>query len=289
MRRVLVTFIIACVLISFFSPSVFAGQLEVVTLGADLSAEQRKQVLNWFGVQEEEVQILEITNAEEREYLEGLATEELIGINAISSAHVELLSKGTGIKVKTNNITWVTEEMYANALITAGVENAAVNITAPFKVSGTAALTGVMKAFEKAAGKKISTEAKEAANEELFVSIELGDDIGNEKAVEIIQEIKRKVVEDKIKDPDDIREVIEMIAKELDITLTEAQVEQILALMEKISRLDLDINKIGEQLDKISVGLEDLRKTVKENKDSIQKILDVINAFFAWLRQIFSA
>lgn len=288
MKRVLAILIIAGFLITSLSFSAFADQPEVVTLGADLSQAQRKQILDWFGVREEEVLILEVTNEEERQYLEGIASEEHIGTNAYSSAHVKLAPKDTGIKVKTNHITWVTGEMYANALVTAGVENAEVNITAPFNVSGTAALTGVMKAFEKATGKKISTEAKKAANEELFVTSDLGDDIGKEKAVDLIQKIKRQVIKDKVKNPDDIRKIIEFIAKELDITLTDAQVEQILTLMEKISRLDLNIDKISEQLDKMSANLDSLKKTVEENKGLIQKILDRINVFFGWLRQVFN-
>lgn len=288
MKRLLTILIIAGFLITSFSSSVFADQPEVVTLGADLSQAQRDQILDWFGVQQEDVLILTVTNEEERQYLEGIASQEQIGTRAYSSAHVKLASKGTGIKVKTNNITWVTEEVYANALVTAGVENAEINITAPFNVSGTAALTGVMKAFEEATGKKISNEAKKVANEELFVTTDLGDEIGKEEAVKLIQEVKRQVVKDKVKNPADIREIIELVAKELNITLTDAQIEQIVTLMEKISRLDLDIDKISAQLDKISVGLDNLKKTVEENKGLLQKILDRVNVFFNWLRQVFN-
>ena len=58
------------------------------------------------------------------------------------------------------NINWVTDAMYTNALITAGVKDAEIQITAPFKVSGTAALTGLMKAYETASNKQIPEEVK---------------------------------------------------------------------------------------------------------------------------------
>ena len=87
-------------------------------------------------------------------------SDDKIGKRTISSAYVELLEKGEGIEVDTHNITWVTREMYANALVTAGVENAKVIAAAPFKVSGTGALTGIMKAFEAVTGKELDEEAK---------------------------------------------------------------------------------------------------------------------------------
>ena len=40
------------------------------------------------------------------------------------------------------------------------------------------------------------------------------------KSVELIKN-KAEIVKDKIKNPDDIRKAIELVAKELDITLTE--------------------------------------------------------------------
>ncbi len=289
MKKVLITAITVVLMVTLFPVLAFADQSDVVTLGADLSQEQQKQILDYFGVKEDEVLILTVTNEEEREYLEGIASKEHIGTRALSSAYVKLASKGAGIRVKTHNITWVTQEMYANALVTAGVENAEINVTAPFNVSGTAALTGIMKAFEEATGKKLSSEAKEAANEELFVTGDLGDDIGKEEAAELIKKIKQEVAKDKIKNPNEIRHVIEIIAKDMNITLTDAQIEKVQDLMEKISRLDLNVEKISEQLGKIGKSLDDLKRTAKQNQGLIQKILDGIKTVFGWLKQVFSA
>ena len=43
-----------------------------------------------------------------------------IGSRTISSSKITLADAGNGITVETNNIYWVSEGMYANALITAG-------------------------------------------------------------------------------------------------------------------------------------------------------------------------
>src|SRR5699024_1250923 len=63
-----------------------------------------------------------------------------------SSAKITREEKGTGLNVDIvtqDNITEVTSEMYANALLTAGVEDATVEVVSPVKVSGHSALTGI--------------------------------------------------------------------------------------------------------------------------------------------------
>ncbi len=288
MKKTFAVFALSGMLMLAVISGACADQADVVSFGADLTQKQQEQMLKFFDVKEDDVMILTVTNDEEREYLKGLVPEKQIGTRAISSAYVKLAPKGSGIDVKTHNITWVTEEMYANAMVTAGIEDAQVIAAAPFKVSGTAALTGIMKAFEKATGKKLSPQAKKAANEELVITGDLGDDIGKEKAAELVQNIKKQVVKQKIKNPDDIRKVIKDIAAELNIELTDEQVDQILKLMEKISRLNLNVDKISQQLGKIGSSLDEIKKTVEENKGLIQKIFDALNGFFSWLQQIFS-
>ncbi len=289
MKKLISMLIITSILITLMPLGVLADQADVVIFGADITQSQRQEMLKIFNVNENDVMILTVTNDEEREYLEGLVPQQQIGTRAISSAYVKLAPKNSGIKVETYNITWVTKEMYANAMVTAGIEDAEVITAAPFKVSGTAALTGIMKAFEKASGKKLSQEAKKTASEELVLTGDLGEDIGKDKAAKLVQDVKKQVVKQKIKNPEDIRNVIKRIASELDIELTEEQINQIMDLMKRISKLDLDVNKISKQLDKISSTLGDVKKTVEENKGLIQKVLDAINHFFRWLQSMFSS
>lgn len=258
----------------------------VVTLGGDLNESQQNEMLKLFGVDRDEVRILTVTIDEERQYLGGLVSDDKIGKRTISSAYVELLEKGEGIEVDTHNITWVTREMYANALVTAGVENAKVIAAAPFKVSGTGALTGIMKAFEAVTGKELDEEAKEAANEELVTTGELGEVIGKDEAAALIKEIKERIAELKTKDEGEIRKIVIEISANLNINLTDEQIEQIVQLMKKISNLDLNVEKIASQIEKIAGSLDDVKKVVTENKGVIKKILEAIERFFAWLRSL---
>ena len=259
----------------------------VVSLGANLSADQKEQILKLFGVKREEAEIIEVTNQEERSYLEGMVSDKKIGNRAISSAYVEVLGEGRGILVETHNINWVTREMYANAMATAGVENAHVIAAAPFSVSGTAALTGVMKAFEKATGEKLSEEGKKAANEELVTTGELGEDIGKDKAASLVKGVKERVVREKVKDPEKIRDIIIDVAGDLNINITQQNMDQLADLMEKISHLDLNVDQISGQLQNISKGLAKVGQTINENKGIFQQILDAIKGFFAWLARLF--
>lgn len=251
----------------------------VVTLGEDLTEEQKKQVLDFFNV-DENVRIVYVTNQEEREYFGEFIDESLIGRKALSSAYVEILPAGSGITVeKTPNIFWVTEDMYRNACITAGIEDAKIIVTCPLRVSGTAALTGIIKAFEDATGENISEEEKKAASEEIVVTAELGEAIGKDKAQELINSVKIYIIDKNIKDRASIEKVIKEIAADLSVQLTQEQIDQIISLMEKISKLDLDIGKIKEQLKDISDKIDRVLEQNIEVKSLLQRIFDAIIRF----------
>ena len=266
-----------------FGSFVYADSSTVVTLGKNLDDGQKKQMLELFNVDEQNVTILEVNNEEERQYLEGVASEAQLGKLTLSSAYVELLKEGSGIEVETYNISWVTKEMYANALVTAGVENAKVIAAAPFPVSGTGALTGVLKAFEQASGEKLSEDQKKVANEEIIRVGELGEEVGQDKASELFRIVKEQIIEKGIKDPEEIKKIIVEIAGTLDINLSIDQIDTILGLMEKITKLGLNTETIKNQLKDIGSKLDDTLKNNEEVKSLLQKILDAIVNFFSSL------
>ncbi|CFX39973.1 Protein of unknown function DUF1002 [Syntrophomonas zehnderi OL-4] len=287
MKKFISVLIMSCFLLTISPISALAGYGEVVSLGNDLTTSQQNQVLQLFGVDADKAKIIKVTNQEMRQYLEGVATEKQLGTKAISSAYIKPADKGEGISVTTYNIYWVTEEMYKNALVTAGIEDAEVIVAAPFQVSGASALTGIMKAFETATGKKLNESAKKAANEELVVTGELGNEIGSDEAAELINNVKKEVVKQKIKDPEDILELIKRIAQEQGIELTDQQVQRIAELMQKISQLDL--KKLSKQLDQINLNLDDIKKAVDENQATTNKILSALNEFFDWIKDKINA
>jgi len=251
----------------------------VVSLGKDLTSEQRKQMLDQFGV-DESVKIIEVTNEEEREYLGEYIDEKLIGTRAISSVYVEKLPEGEGISVESNNITWVTNDMYRNALVTAGIKDAKIKVSSPFQVSGTAALTGIIKAFEDITGEEITEIEKKIASEEIAKTATLGNEIGQEKAEELISSIKIYIINNDIKSKGSIKKVTEEIAEDLGIELTKDQIDEIVSLMKGISKLNLDIDQIKDQLKDISGKIDKIAEQNIEIRSFLQRILDTIINFF---------
>jgi uncharacterized protein YpuA (DUF1002 family) len=230
----------------------FADSSKVITLGADLTDAQKQQMLNYFGVNENEAVILEVNNAEERKYLEGVATEAQLGKKTFSCAYVEPLSSGNGINVKTANLTWVTSSMIATTLSTAGLEDANVVVASLFPVSGTGGLTGVMKAFEDATGEELDEEKKEIASSELIITGDLAEDIGQDKATGVINDIKTEIIKNNTSDSLQIAETINNITNNYNVTLTSEQQSQIQDLMLKIADQDYDYNKIKDTLKNVS-------------------------------------
>lgn len=262
----------------------------VITLGADLSAGDREKVAQNLGVdlQSTTVPVIEVTNKEERKYLQGLVPAKVIGSRAISSAMVEVLPAGSGISVNTRNITWVTNDMYANALTTAQVKDARITAVAPFPVSGTAALTGIFKAFEAATGQKLNEKSKKVANEELVRMGELGEQVGKEKATQLIMKVKEQVVADKITDPAQIKQIIINVAGDLNINLDAGQIDQLVALMQKIGALNLNIRDVSSQLQDIKMKLDQVIAENQEVKGILQRILAFLNQIIEQVRAYFT-
>ena len=276
---------IALICIFIFSSVAFADaetHEAVVSLGKNLSEEQRKEMLNLFGANEN-AKIIEVTNEEEREYLGEFIDEKLLGTRAISSVYVEKLPEGEGIMVDSRNITWVTNDMYRNAIVTAGIKDAKIVVAAPFQVSGTAALTGIMKAFEDLTGEEITEVEKKIASEEIAKTATLGSEIGQEEAEELITNIKMYVVKNNVKRKGSIKKVVEEMADDLGIELTKEQMDQIVSLMKGISKLNLDIDEIKGQLQDISGKIDKITQQNIEIRSLLERILDAITNFFSKL------
>ncbi|MGG3940595.1 DUF1002 domain-containing protein [Peribacillus psychrosaccharolyticus] len=270
--------VIALMLCLFFPIRAFADAAvgdQVVTLGENLTTEQKNMLLAEMKAPAD-VEILTVTNQEEHEYLGKYIAKRLIGTKAISSSSITLEKAGTGLTVETKNINWVSEEMFINALATAGVKDAAIYATAPIPVSGTAALTGIIKAYELSSDTAIPEDVKQAANEEMVKTAELGDEVGAEKAAALMTRIKEQMAENPPKTDDDIRTIIETSSKEIGLNLTEDQIQSLLDLFKKLKDLNIDWNQVGDQLDKAKEKLT----TFLESEEG-QGFLDKLKGFFS--------
>lgn len=242
---------LAMILASVSLPvTALADSAKVVTLGANLSDEQKASMYKYFGTSADQVDTIEVTNTDERKYMEGIATEAQIGTRTYSCSYVEPTDSG-GIQVKVANLTFVTSSMIASTLLTSGVENCNVVAGSPIEVSGTGALTGIMMAYEKASGEELPEDQKETATQELVTTGELAQDLGQDKASDLMNDVKESVIEDKLTDPDDIKNAVNDAADKQGVTLTDDQIAKITELMESISKYDYDVKALKKTLDNL--------------------------------------
>lgn len=288
-----------------------ADSAPIVTIGADLSAEQRQTVLNFFGVTETSVEIIEINNQQERQYLEGKISDAVIGTRTLSCSYIMPTVSG-GIVVKTANLTYVTEGMLANALLTCGITDCQVLATAPFAVSGTGALTGVMTAYEASADVQLDEDKKQLATEELILTgdivseitaedglifettadgevIEATDENGNvivstdnpsgvqqiteAQILALLNDIKKEVINGSMSE-EKIKEILDKHLEEYRIKLAEDTYNRLVAYLVALSKTDY--------AESIKEKLSETTKRITDGFDitNIVNIAPVINVDF---------
>lgn len=232
-----------------------ADSARVVTLGADLTQDQKDTMMRYFKTDASQVQILTITNQDEREHLGDYIPLEQIGTRTLSCAYVKPTQSG-GIKVRTANLNYVTGNMIANALSTAGVTNCEAVAACPYEVSGTGALTGVIMAYESASGQKLDSTKKDLATKEVVVTGDLAQQVGNDNATNIINQAKLQIIGDNIQNADEIYNIVNNIAVQNNVTLSQEEMETIVALLQEIAQQSYDIEQMKETLENIQQNLD---------------------------------
>lgn len=233
-----------------FSMGVSADSRKVVTLGADLSEQQKQIVMNYFGVTADQVDILTITNQDERDHLGSYVPLEQIGTHTYSCALVSPTASG-GIQVKTANLDWVTCNMIATTLSTSGVVNCDVIAASPIQVSGTGALTGIIMAYEQASGETLSPQKKELATEELVITGQLANNVGQKEATAIVNEAKTEIISQNITDVTVIQNIVNEAANDNNTQLTQDQVDMVTELLDKISQEDYNYDDMKDTLERV--------------------------------------
>jgi len=287
--RKLLSLLLAFLLAFAFSPAAHADESRSRTvIGADLTEEEIESVYQVFGVRRGSVTEMRVTNAEERAWLEGYVDESIIGTRSISCVYVNLLAEGTGMSVTTSNITWCTPEMYISALATAGITDAEIIVAAPFEVSGTAALTGIYKAYEDLTGNRLDDLAKLVSTQELTITGELAEEIGQMDSAAIVNELKLILDETRNMSDEELRRQILNIAGEYNVSLTEGQISQLISLCRSLEGLDGDalkarVEEVQNTLQKVSnarTQVVGFVETVKKVVNSIKEFFERISRFF---------
>ena len=281
-KRTLCTLLLAAVLLSLPTAAFADGVHQSrAVIGVDLTDEQVTDVYNAFGVSRGSVVELKVTNQEERQYLEGYVDASVIGTRSISSVYVELLDEGGGMNVTTSNISWCTGEMYMSALATAGITDARIVVAAPFPVSGTAALTGIYKAYEDMTGKKLDDLAKLVSTQELTITGSLAEEIGSMDSTSIVNDLKLMLDETAKMSDEEIRQQIIQIAAEYNVSLTDKQIKQLISLCRSLEGLDADsLRKRVEEVQGTLQKVSEAKTQVVGFVQSVKKVVTSVKSFF---------
>ena len=261
-----------CLAVSSPIPAMADGT-KVVTLGADLTQDQKNTMMKYFKADSSQVQVITVTNQDEHDLLGNYVPSEQIGTRTLSCAYVKPTQSG-GIKVRTANLNYVTCNMIATALSTAGVNNCEVVAACPYEVSGTGALTGVMKAYESASGQALDSTKKDLAAKEVVVTGDVGQQVGQDNATNIINQAKLQIIGDNIQNADEIYNIVNNIAVQNGITLSQDELDTIVSLLQQIAQQNYDIQEMKKTLEDIQQNLEDSKNGTSSDDSSDDDAVD---------------
>ena len=270
-----------------------AAEAPVLALGADLTEDQKAIVFSEMGITAEQAasyQTVYITNDMEHQYLDEALGASVVGTRSLSSVLLIPQESGSGLSVETHNISYCTISMYRNALLTAGVADAKVIVAAPSSISGTAALIGAVKAYEAYSGEPVTDEALEIATDELVLTGDLMDELNNldpDQVSDMIAYLKQEIAERGLDDPEELENLVRQVAAEMEISLTDQQVSNIVDLLLKLGNLDIDANQLISQAKELysrleSMGIElDGEKVGNFITRFVSSIWDLIQSFLS--------
>ena len=255
---------------------------DILALGSDLTITQKNKLLEYFGAPED-IETIYVTNEIIIEQL-GLDPNDQTNYQGgcYSSAFVKLLNDDSGINVEASNLTEVTDSMLMNALITSGIINADVKVSAPFPVTGTSALAGILEGVETIGGYEISLKQKETAQKEIETTMDVAEEIGDEEASSLINDIKTEVIKESPKTEEEVAEIVEKVTNEYNINISIDARDSIVNLMNDVNDLDLDYSELKDSLkdasNKFKDALDELGIKLKN-----EGFLDKVKNFFSGL------
>lgn len=240
-----------------------ASDKPYLALGADLSDSQRAIILSIMGIDAANLSnydVVYVTNAEEHQYLDSYISSSQIGTRSLSSVVIVQRDKGSGLNISTTNINYCTVGMYKNALTTAGVTDADIIVAGPTPISGTAALVGILKAYQEMTGKEISDSVVDTALNELVLTGQLEDSlkgVSDAEVEEFIAYIKALIAKDDLTDDAGINGAINEACQKYSVTLSDDERQQIIDLIKKINSLGIDLNGLVDYAESLYNSFKD--------------------------------
>lgn len=263
--------------------------LPIVVYGEALTEQQKEEVRDLLDVTDPtKVKEIIVTGKDLVNYIDGDEHS-----NMYSSAKITRKDPGEGLvinQVTPENITEVTDEMYANALLTAGVEDAVVDVVSPVKVTGHSALVGIYKAYDEGDGTALNKDRTEVANQELNLATNLAkkDGLDQDKVSELLTEIKKDIAEQNPATKEEIEKIIDEKLKTLEIQLSAEDRQLLVDLFNKMRDLNINFDNVKSQLETIS---GDIQKRIEEavgDKGFLESVSNFFKELINSIKNLFS-
>ncbi|MYL51338.1 DUF1002 domain-containing protein [Halobacillus litoralis] len=232
--------------------------LPIVVYGEALSEAQKGEVSELLEVnQHDQVDEFTVNGQDLANYIGGNPNSNMY--SSVKIIHQDN-AEGLNIEIVTSdNITQVTKEMYTNALLTAGVENADVLVASSVKVSGHSALTGIYKAYD-AKGVKLDEERMKVASDELDIATDIAEEEGvdRDKISELLTEIKKQIAEQDPATREEVEQIVQDQLQSLNIELSEEDRQRLIDLFEQMRNLNINFDQVQNQLEDLTGNIQDL-------------------------------
>ncbi|WLR48257.1 DUF1002 domain-containing protein [Halobacillus litoralis] len=232
--------------------------LPIVVYGEALSEAQKAEVSDLLEVnQHEQVDEFTVNGQDLANYIGGNPNSNMY--SSVKIIHQDN-AEGLNIEIVTpDNITQVTKEMYTNALLTAGVENADVLVASSVKVSGHSALTGIYKAYD-AKGVKLDEERMKVASDELDIATDIAEEEGvdRDKISELLTEIKKQIAEQDPATREEVEQIVQDQLQSLNIELSEEDRQRLIDLFDQMRNLNINFDQVQNQLEDLTGSIQDL-------------------------------
>ncbi|WP_208559890.1 DUF1002 domain-containing protein [Marinilactibacillus kalidii] len=270
-----------------------AWGLPTFVYGGGLTEQQVQDTADILGIDNmENVASVDVTGEDLQQYL---GTGSGNTASMISSVLVQRENEGSGVEVlieTPDDITQITQEQYANAAITAGVEDVTIMVASIRPVTGESALTGIYKAFD-VNGEELDQDRMEVAQQELETTNQIAQenntesDFDTSRFDQAIVEIKQQLAELKesqgeLATREDIEQIINdaLENNNLQNVISQEQMDRLLAFFEKYQQTGaIDSAQVREQLEQLSSNIKDrFGDAFKQAEDS--GVFDQIGNFF---------
>ncbi|WP_423188524.1 DUF1002 domain-containing protein [Alkalibacterium sp. f15] len=276
-----------------------AWGLPTYVYGGGLDEAQVAETADLLGIDDmDNVASVDVTGEDLQNYLN---TGSGNTASMISSVLVQREGEGDGVTVlieTPDDITQITEEQYANAAITAGVEDVTIMVASIRPVTGESALTGIYKAFD-VNGEELDQDRMEVAQEELETTNNIAqenadnEEFDTSRFDQAIVEIKQQLAElkesqDELATREDIERIINEALENNDLqnVISQEQIDRLLAFFERYQQTGaIDSEQVKEQLENLSNNIRDRFGDVWQDAED-SGLIDQIGNFF---RQIWEA